>query len=87
MARDTLKDDSGRRFVWNGTPFLQGKEILRHRAAPLVTQPEGKASRLHCRYHGWTYDLAGRLRGTPEFDRVTDLCGEDNGLAEVKVAD
>jgi choline monooxygenase len=35
-----------------------------------MTQPEGKASRLRCCYHGWTYDLAGCLRGTPEFDRM-----------------
>ena len=60
--------------------------VCRHRAAPLMTQAEGKASRLRCRYHGWTYDLAGRLRGTPEFEGVADFCREDNGLAEVKVA-
>jgi nitrite reductase/ring-hydroxylating ferredoxin subunit len=60
--------------------------VCRHRAAPLITQPEGKASRLRCRYHGWTYDLAGRLRGTPEFEGVADFCREDNGLAELAVA-
>jgi choline monooxygenase len=60
--------------------------VCRHRAAPLLTQPEGKVSRLRCRYHGWTYDLAGRLRGTPEFDGVADFCREDNGLAEIAVA-
>ena len=36
--------------------------------------------KLRCRYHGWTYDLAGRLRGTPEFDGVADFRREDNGL-------
>jgi len=59
--------------------------VCRHRAAVVVDQPEGKASRLRCRYHGWTYDLAGRLRGTPEFDGVADFCKEDNGLVAVAV--
>src|SRR5438309_588204 len=26
--------------------------VCRHRAAPVATEPEGKASRLRCRYHG-----------------------------------
>src|SRR5262245_26909174 len=42
--------------------------VCRHRAAPLLTAPEGQVTRLRCRYHGWTYDLAGRLRGVPEFE-------------------
>jgi choline monooxygenase len=60
--------------------------VCRHRAAPLLTQPSGKATRLRCRYHGWTYDLTGRLRGTPEFDGVADFCREDQGLAGLAVA-
>jgi choline monooxygenase len=54
--------------------------VCRHRAAPVMTEPAGRASRLRCRYHGWTYDLAGRLRGTPEFDGVAEFCREDQGL-------
>jgi choline monooxygenase len=61
--------------------------VCRHRAAPLVTAPCGQASRLRCRYHGWTYDLAGRLRGVPEFDGVEDFRREDNGLAPLAVAE
>ena len=37
--------------------------VCRHRAARVAHEPAGKVSRLRCRYHGWTYDLAGRLRG------------------------
>jgi choline monooxygenase len=59
--------------------------VCRHRAALVVNEPEGKATRLRCRYHGWTYDLTGRLRGTPEFDGVADFCKEDNGLAPLAV--
>jgi choline monooxygenase len=59
--------------------------VCRHRAACVVTEPEGRASRLRCRYHGWTYDLAGRLRGTPEFDDVADFEREENGLVALAV--
>jgi choline monooxygenase len=60
--------------------------VCRHRAARVVAEPEGQLKKLRCRYHGWTYDLAGKLRGTPEFDSVADFCREDNGLPEVAVA-
>jgi choline monooxygenase len=33
--------------------------VCRHRAAPLLTEPCGQVTKLRCRYHGWTYDLAG----------------------------
>jgi choline monooxygenase len=59
--------------------------VCRHRAAQVINEPAGKVSRLRCRYHGWTYDLAGRLRGTPEFDGVADFRREDNGLAPLAV--
>src|SRR5262245_28166778 len=40
--------------------------VCRHRAARVVPEAEGRAGKLRCRYHGWTYDLAGKLRGVPE---------------------
>ena len=61
--------------------------VCRHRAAPVVTEPCGSATRLRCRYHGWTYDLAGRLRGVPEFDGVEDFCREEQGLPPLAVAE
>jgi choline monooxygenase len=57
--------------------------VCRHRAAPVLSEPCGAAAKLRCRYHGWTYDLAGRLRGTPEFDGVVDFRKEENGLVPV----
>ena len=60
--------------------------VCRHRAAPLATESCGKASRLRCRYHGWTYDLTGRLRGAPEFDGVEGFRREENGLPVLAVA-
>jgi choline monooxygenase len=59
--------------------------VCRHRAARVLTAPCGKATKLRCRYHGWTYDLTGRLRGTPEFDGVLDFSKEDAGLAPLAV--
>lgn len=59
--------------------------VCRHKAAQVINEPEGKATRLRCRYHGWTYDLAGRLRGTPEFDGVADFRKEEQGLVPLAV--
>ncbi len=59
--------------------------VCRHRAACVAPEAEGHATRFRCRYHGWTYDLSGRLRGTPEFDGVADFEREKNGLISVAV--
>jgi choline monooxygenase len=59
--------------------------VCRHRGARVACEEEGRATKLRCRYHGWTYDLAGRLRGTPEFDGVADFRREDNALPGVAV--
>ena len=72
-----LRDDGGdlRAFV----------NVCRHRAACVVTEPRGNARKLRCRYHGWTYDLRGRLRGLPEFEGVEDFPREEQGLVPVHV--
>jgi choline monooxygenase len=59
--------------------------VCRHRAAVVVNEPCGQATKLRCRYHGWTYDLAGCLRGTPEFEGVADFRREENGLVPLTV--
>lgn len=61
--------------------------VCRHRAARVATEPAGTASRLRCRYHGWTYDLRGQLRGTPEFDGVADFRHDDHPLIPVAVSE
>ncbi|HEV3203196.1 MAG TPA: aromatic ring-hydroxylating dioxygenase subunit alpha, partial [Gemmataceae bacterium] len=60
--------------------------VCRHRAARVATEPAGRLKRLRCPYHGWTYDLEGRLRGTPEFDGVQEFNREENGLVPLAVA-
>jgi choline monooxygenase len=60
--------------------------VCRHRAAPVLCEPCGTATKLRCRYHGWTYDLAGKLRGAPEFEGVADFDRADFGLVPMTVA-
>ena len=60
--------------------------VCRHRAARVAPLACGKLTRLRCRYHGWTYDLTGKLRGTPEFDGTADFCREVEGLLPLHVA-
>ena len=60
--------------------------VCRHHAAAVMTEPEGTASQLRCPYHGWTYSLAGELKGTPDFTGVCDFERAANGLAPVETA-
>jgi choline monooxygenase len=60
--------------------------VCRHRAAPVLCEPCGTATKLRCRYHGWTYDLTGKLRGAPEFEGVADFDKADFGLVPMTVA-
>ncbi len=46
--------------------------VCRHRAGPLALE-NGNASRLRCRYHGWTYTLEGRLRSAHEMEGAEDF--------------
>ncbi len=40
--------------------------VCRHRAGPLATCNGKGARALHCKYHGWTYELDGSLRAATE---------------------
>jgi Rieske 2Fe-2S family protein len=37
--------------------------VCRHRGSRICLEQKGRAKRLICRYHGWTYDLDGKLAG------------------------
>lgn len=55
-------------LVWRGSDqkvraFLN---ICAHRGARLGREEFGKANRLTCRFHGWTYDSTGKVVGVPE---------------------
>jgi choline monooxygenase len=61
--------------------------VCRHHAAAVMTDAEGTAPQLRCPYHGWTYSLAGELRGTPDFAGVCEFEREKNGLIPVDIAE
>jgi choline monooxygenase len=52
-----------------------------------MTELEGTAAQLRCPYHGWTYSLAGELKGTPDFVGVCDFEKEKNGLVPAELAE
>ena len=52
-----------------------------------MTKSEGKAENLRCPYHGWTYDLEGKLILTPEFAGVANFDRSVNGLVPVQIGE
>jgi choline monooxygenase len=54
-------------FVRDGELIRGFFNVCRHRAGPLA-QGCGHASRIVCRYHGWSYSLQGELMRAPEMD-------------------
>jgi choline monooxygenase len=61
--------------------------VCRHHAAAVMTEAQGTAHQLRCPYHGWTYSLAGELKGTPDFTGVCDFDRATNGLVSIQVAE
>lgn len=45
--------------------------ICRHRAFPVIQAASGKARIFSCKYHGWSYDLNGKLTKAPRFSDGT----------------
>ncbi len=60
--------------------------ICRHRGAP-VAEGCGHARAFTCPYHGWTYDLGGRLLGTTDKVGFAGLDLGAHGLARLPVAE
>jgi choline monooxygenase len=72
--------------VRGGDNVLRGFfNVCRHHAAAVMTEPEGTATQLRCPYHGWTYSLAGELKGTPDFAGVCDFDRAANSLLPVEI--
>jgi Rieske 2Fe-2S family protein len=49
--------------------------VCRHRGSRICVEDRGCAKRLTCRYHGWTYDLDGRLRAAAQMGEDFDKSG------------
>ena len=59
--------------------------VCRHHAATVMTEPEGMVNQLRCPYHGWTYSLDGKLKGTPDFSGVCNFRRSQNSLVSIEV--
>jgi choline monooxygenase len=67
-------------------PLRAFANVCRHRAGPLALC-DGKGARaLHCKYHGWTYDLDGRLRHAPEMGGAEGFVTDEIRLPQFRVA-
>lgn len=49
--------------------------VCRHRGSRICVEPGGNSKRLTCPYHGWTYDLEGRLRAAAHMGEGFDKSG------------
>ncbi|MBY0423491.1 MAG: aromatic ring-hydroxylating dioxygenase subunit alpha [Parvularculaceae bacterium] len=61
------------------------RNACRHRAGPVAACSGKGAKRFRCAYHGWTYELDGRLRAAPEMQDAADFDVADVALHPVHV--
>ena len=59
--------------------------VCQHRAGPVSVRC-GRETFFQCAYHGWTYNLDGSLRGTPQFERGAGFDPAAHGLKPVRHA-
>ena len=57
--------------------------VCRHRLMELV-QGRGTCRRIVCPYHGWTYDLSGRLIGAGHMERSSGFSKSDIALPQIR---
>ena len=60
--------------------------VCRHRAGPPATGC-GNKKVFRCGYHGWTYDLEGKLLNAPEMDGTNHFNFADFSLRPIRVAE
>jgi phenylpropionate dioxygenase-like ring-hydroxylating dioxygenase large terminal subunit len=58
--------------------------VCPHRAGP-IAEESGKCSLLVCRYHGWSFDLNGKLRNAPEMESCGEFDSVDHALTPIQV--
>ena len=59
--------------------------VCRHRAGPVLREAAGHCQRLHCSYHGWSYDFDGGLVMAPGFSKGREFDPDDFHLFAVRV--
>lgn len=62
------------------------RNVCRHQQMQVVEKPAGHCEQLRCRYHGWTYDLAGRFVTAPDTVAPADPAAAGNHLAALRTA-
>lgn len=63
------------------------KNVCAHRGAPLADEGCGVKKRLTCKYHGWSYDLEGRLIGIADAGKFGDIDKAGRGLQQLPCAE
>ena len=60
--------------------------VCRHRGTRICNNQEGKFSNtIQCPYHGWTYDLNGKLVGSPHMEKINDFKKIDYPLFPIQI--
>ncbi|KAI9367335.1 Rieske [2Fe-2S] iron-sulfur domain-containing protein [Aspergillus egyptiacus] len=60
--------------------------VCRHRAYPILDKnapSEGKKSIFSCGYHGWSYNLDGKLTKAPKFDEMAEFDANEYSLFKI----
>ena len=60
--------------------------VCAHRSNKVVWETRGHAKQLTCRYHSWTYTLAGELRGVPDAAMFFNLDKASCGLTPIHIS-
>ena len=59
--------------------------VCRHRAAKVVSSKSGVCKHMICPYHGWKYDLNGKLMDTPKFYANDDFDEDNHSLFKISI--
>jgi len=62
------------------------QNACRHRGNAICLEKQGNTPALVCKFHGWAYDLTGRLKAIPDAGGMFDLDKSSLGLVEVRSA-
>src|SRR5262249_23259582 len=94
LSCDLPGPGSWKTFDATGTPILLTRDgggrlraflnMCQHRGAEVVPAGCGEgARRFACPFHGWTYDIEGRLVGIPDGEGFAEMRREERGLIEL----
>ena len=59
------------------------RNVCRHQGMQVLEKPRGRCTTLRCRYHGWTYDFAGRMVSAPDLVAPSNPRSPDNHLCRI----